>query len=138
MKQPDKKVDLSWKEQIERERATEQRKEQPPSSSDAGTADGQATARQPETGDGARAQVAPTFPALVTQLAMQAMLALGLVRTPDGHVPEPDLEQARYIIDLIGVLDEKTDGNLTDEEQRLLSDTKHDLQMAFVNVSGRP
>ena len=136
-KQPEKKVDLSWKERVERERRLNSaRTEPPPRRPEPEPAAADKQAREPVATRRAEPRLGPpTFSALVTQLAMQTMFALGLVQTPDGNVPEPDLEQSRYLIDLVGVLEQKTAGNLTEDEQKLLNDTLHDLRMAYLSVS---
>ena len=138
MKEPEKKVDRSWKERIEREREDEPAQPPPPSPKP----DQEPAAAPPEEEDraapDAHADLGPaTFQALVTQLAMQTMFSLGLVQTQDGHTPEPDLDQSRYLIDLVGLLEEKTAGNLNEEEQKLLTNTLHDLRMAYLSVSRR-
>jgi len=141
MKEPEKKVDQSWKEQIERERDHEKAAAQPPSPSTPAPEQEPAAAPPDDeqlAASDARPDLGPaSFQALVTQLAMQAMFSLGLVRTPDGQVPEPDLDQSRYLIDLVALLENKTTGNLTEDEQKLLSNTLHDLHMAYLSVSRR-
>jgi len=74
---------------------------------------------------------------LISMLATQAFFALGLIRSEadkDKEI-EPDLEVARYHIDMISMLQEKCKGNLTDEEDKLLSSTLSQLRMAFVHLS---
>ena len=139
MKEPEKKVDQSWKERIEQERRHEEATAQPQPSP---KPEQEPAAAPPDdkksTAPGAGPDLGPaTFQALVTQLAMQTMFSLGLVQTPDGEAPEPDLDQSRYLIDLVGLLEEKTAGNLTEDEQKLLSNTLHDLRMAYLSVSRR-
>ena len=48
---------------------------------------------------------------------------------------KPDLEGARQTIDLIAILEQKTKGNLTEEEKKLVNETLFQLRMAFVEVS---
>lgn len=74
---------------------------------------------------------------LVSMLATQAFFALGLVRTQEEQEQEkePDLEMAKFNIDLLGMLEEKTKGNLTDQEAKLLKETLSQLRMAFVQLS---
>ncbi len=140
MKEPEKKVDRSWKEQIEREREHKDDAAQPPPPSPKPEPEPAAAPPEQEesAGPDAHADLGPaTFQALVTQLAMQTMFSLGLVQAQDGHAPEPDLDQSRYLIDLVGLLEEKTAGNLNEEEQELLSNTLHDLRLAYLSVSRR-
>ena len=68
------------------------------------------------------------FAGLVISLAAQASMLLGLM--PGG--PPPDLEGARGVISLVEMLQEKTRGNRTPEEDRLLDDVLYQLRMAFV------
>ena len=141
MKEPEKKVDQSWKEQIERERVHEDVAGQapPPPSPKPETEPADAVPEGDESvSPGAAQDLGPaSLQALVTQLAMQTMFSLGLVQTQDGHEPETDLDQSRYLIDLVGLLEEKTAGNLNEEEQKMLTNTLHDLRMAYLSVSRR-
>lgn len=77
------------------------------------------------------------FDELVGMLGTQAMLALGLVRTQQDKDKDiqPDFELARFYIDLLAMLEEKTKGNLTNEETSLLSTTLNQLRMIFVQLS---
>ncbi|MBI4566079.1 MAG: DUF1844 domain-containing protein [Planctomycetes bacterium] len=79
------------------------------------------------------------FTALVSTLAAQSMMALGLGQPPgpDGKPPPPDLDRAQFTIDLLDMLSEKTRGNLTPEEERHLTAVLHELHLAFVEMSGR-
>ena len=56
---------------------------------------------------------------------------------PVSGKTETDLEQAKHFIDMLGVLEEKTKGNLTDDESRSLESVLFDLRMGFVEVSSR-
>lgn len=76
------------------------------------------------------------FSALITSLAQTTLFQLGLIRTPDMTEPmKPDLDGARQTIDLIAILEQKTRGNLTEEEKKLIDETLFQLRMAFVEVS---
>lgn len=72
---------------------------------------------------------------LISMLTTQALFALGLLRMKGEEPHEPDLELARYNIDMLQVLDEKTKGNLSPEEQQLLKNTLSDLRMGYVSVA---
>lgn len=79
------------------------------------------------------------FEELVGMFGTQAMLALGLIRTQqdkDKDIP-PDLELARFYIDMLGMLEEKTKGNLSAEEQSMLSTTLGQLRMIFVQLASK-
>ena len=76
-----------------------------------------------------------SFGFLVLSLRTQAEIQLGLVHFGEGEPPEPDLRLARHTIDLMAVLLEKTKGNLTLDEQRLLENSLTELRFRFVQVS---
>ena len=75
------------------------------------------------------------FPTLVSMLATQAFFAPGLLRLKGEPQTAPDLEAAKYNIDVLAMLEQKTKGNLQPEETKLLEDTLHNLRMAFVQLS---
>lgn len=70
------------------------------------------------------------FNILVLSLSTSALMQMG--EGPENDRGEPDLDLARQTIDLLGVLEEKTRGNLTGEEERLLHQVLNDLRMRFV------
>ena len=72
---------------------------------------------------------------LVESILMQAQMQLGLLTFADNEQPEPNLPLARHSIDLLGVLQDKTQGNLTAEEQRLLENGITELRFRYVQVS---
>ena len=75
-----------------------------------------------------------TFEFLAESLRMQAELQLGLMRLGAEEEPPADLELARHSIDLMGMLQEKTRGNLTLEEQRLLENSLTLLRFRYVQA----
>jgi len=77
----------------------------------------------------------PSFGFLVFSLRAQAEMQLGLMRFGEEEKPEPDLRLARHTIDLMGMLLEKTKGNLELEEQRLLENSLTELRFRFIQVS---
>lgn len=80
---------------------------------------------------------APSFLSLVNMLGVEAAMHLGLIQTP-GEEPLPvDTEAARHLLDMLGILQTKTRGNLTEEEDRLFENMLADLRMQFVAVSRR-
>lgn len=72
------------------------------------------------------------FLSVVQMFHMQAMMGMGKLMNPMTGVVEKNLEQARFCIDVLGVLEEKTKNNLTNEEQRVLSYALQDLRLNFV------
>lgn len=74
------------------------------------------------------------FEHLVQSMYMTAMMALGAGTQP-GEKPRIDLMGARQTIDLLGVLTEKTKGNLTADESRLLESALFELRMMFLEIT---
>ena len=77
----------------------------------------------------------PSFTFIVLSLRAQAEMQLGLMHFGEDEPPEPDFRMARHSIDLMAVLLEKTKGNLTLDEQRLLENSLTELRFRFVQVS---
>jgi hypothetical protein len=69
---------------------------------------------------------------IIQMFHMQAMMGMGKLMNPVNGAIEKNLEQARFCIDALGVLEEKTKNNLTNEEQRVLSYALQDLRLNFV------
>ena len=74
------------------------------------------------------------FEHLVQSMYMTAMMSMGAGTQP-GEKPRIDLMGARQTIDLLGVLAEKTKGNLTADEQRLLESALFELRMMFLEIT---
>ena len=74
------------------------------------------------------------FSTFVVSLSHSALLHLGEAPHPETDKPETNLLLARQTIDLLGVLEEKTKGNLSGDEERLLTQVLFDLRMRFVEV----
>jgi hypothetical protein len=68
-------------------------------------------------------------------LGAQAMISLGLTEHPVTKRTEADLPQAKHTIDLLEMLKEKTEGNRTDEETKILMSLLYDLRMRYVDLS---
>lgn len=75
-----------------------------------------------------------TFDRLVASLYMTAMLQMGLMAA-EGEQPRVDIIGARQTIDTLGILNEKTKGNLTAAEQNLLQQSLFELRMAFLELA---
>ncbi|PYT04377.1 MAG: hypothetical protein DMF60_15515, partial [Acidobacteria bacterium] len=78
-----------------------------------------------------------SFLSLANMLAVEAAMHLGLIQAPGEEAPPVDLEAARHLIDMLGMLEIKTRGNLTKEEEDLLERILGDLRMQFVAISKR-
>jgi len=76
----------------------------------------------------------PTFEFLTWSLRLQAEAYLGLLGAGEEAPPTPDLRRARHTIDLMAMLEEKTRGNLTLEEQRLLENSLTELRFRYVQI----
>jgi hypothetical protein len=119
-------IDEDWKQQAQREKEAMAAKEKVEKEKEPA-----------EDSDGAGPLPPGSFAALVSMLTTQALFALGLIRVRGEEEHGPDLEMARYNIDLLEMLSEKTKGNLTPEEQKMLTSTLSDLRMGFVSVANQ-
>jgi len=72
---------------------------------------------------------------LISMLTTQALFALGVLGVKGQEQREPDLELARYNIDMLEALEAKTKGNLTAEEQQALTNTLSELRMGYVQIA---
>lgn len=79
----------------------------------------------------------PGFETLVSYLSTTAMFQLGVLPGPSGeHIPA-DFPNAKRTLDLLEVLQEKTRGNLSADESRLLEDVLYELRVTFVEMQKR-
>jgi hypothetical protein len=76
------------------------------------------------------------FAALISMLVTQALFALGLLQVEGQEEKEPDLEMAKYSIDMLETIEKKTKGNLTEEEKKVLENTLGQVRIAYVKVAG--
>ena len=91
---------------------------------------------QPEKQEDFHSPLPPaSFSFLVLSLRAQAEMQLGLMQFGQEEKPEPDLDLARHTIDMLGILLEKTKGNLVLEEQRLLENSLTELRFRFVRAT---
>jgi len=77
-----------------------------------------------------------TFSNFVFSLSTQALIQLGEIQDPESKKAMKNLPLAKQTIDLIGMLKEKTRGNLTKEEQALVDSALYDLRMRYVKAVG--
>jgi hypothetical protein len=75
------------------------------------------------------------FTELVNILVMQAMVGFGMFQGPGGERIPPNLATAKHFIDLLQALDEKTTGNLTPDEKRMLDQVLYEMRMTYVQMS---
>ncbi len=108
-------VDEDWKSKVEAEK--------------------EADATEETSGDEAPG-VLPLPPAsleaLLTVMASQAVAALGQIPDPLTGETTVELNQAKYFIDTLAMLEEKTEGNRTDEESKVLTEVLYQLRMMYV------
>jgi hypothetical protein len=74
------------------------------------------------------------FATFILSLGSSAMVQLGRIPGPGGSTPPVDLPAAKQIIDILGVLEEKTRGNLDESEEKLLQTLLYDLRVQYVDA----
>jgi hypothetical protein len=110
-------IDEDWKNQVEAEK--------------------EALAKEPEgkaAAPGPHELPPASFEMLVTTFASEAMVALGQLPNPFTNEHTLNWEHARYTIDMLQVLQDKTKGNLSTEEAAMLETLLHQLRLAYVTL----
>lgn len=134
-------IDEDWKSQVEAEKQAAKQPE-PSTPGEGATPDSSASPKTPtdETVGPPDEDDPPMPPAsigmLMSSLATEALIAMGQFPHPATGETINRRNQAKYLVDTLELLQEKTAGNLSDEEAAALKDVLHQLRMAF--VSGRP
>ena len=77
----------------------------------------------------------PTFVGLINMLGVEAAMAMGLIENPVGGGATIDMDAARHMVDMLGMLEEKTKGNLSGREAEILNTILTDLRMQFVTLT---
>ena len=114
-------IDEDWKQQAKKE------KEVLAAAEEAEKKEGEKKRRGPlSKGD---------FAGLVSMLFTQTLFSLGVIQVKGEERRQPDLALAKFNIDMLEVLEEKTRGNLTDDEKQVLENTLNELRMAYVKVA---
>jgi len=103
-----KRVDESWKNQVSKEKTEAVGKEE--------------------------AFYEPSLLVFLSSLSMQAMIAMGKLENPVTGKTEKNLAHARYLIDTLHILKEKTKGNLNKEEEHFLDESLFNLRMTYVDL----
>ena len=75
------------------------------------------------------------FPSFILSLSSSALLHFGDIPDPVSGTKERNLPMAKQTIDILGVLKEKTQGNLTNDEEQLIDNLLHDLRIKYVEES---
>ncbi|MEE2707951.1 MAG: DUF1844 domain-containing protein [Planctomycetota bacterium] len=120
-------IDEDWKEQVQSEKESVE---------SAGESAGESDGADPQPAAGALPPAG--LQTMVSMLASQAMLSLGTLPNPISGKQEVRLDEARHFIDLIEVLQEKTNGNCTADESKLMEGLLHELRMGFLAVQNMP
>lgn len=76
---------------------------------------------------------APDFKFFITTLSLQATIFLGQMPDPNTDKSEENLPQAKFIIDTLGMLKDKTKGNLTEEEADFLENVLYELRSVYLS-----
>jgi hypothetical protein len=118
-------VDEDWKSKVEAEK--EAFKHTPAEAAQSAAGEGSAPAIEP--------QLPPaSFEVLVSMLATQASIELGQGADVKSENAREHFTIAKHFIDLMGVLEQKTKGNLTTDEAKMLDAVLHDLRMAYIRL----
>jgi len=120
--QPRLIIDDDWKAEAQKE------KEKLKSQSEAAQAQGGAQPGQPQMPEA-------NFEELIRTFALPALMYLGQMPDPQSGKSVLAPEIAKLHIDLLGLLEDKTKGNLSDDESQILSQTVSELRMAYVEIS---
>ncbi len=116
-------IDDDWKSQVAAEKEELQREAQE-----------QPSEAPPQPGEMPPA----SLEMLLTMFASEAMIALGQLPNPANNQMSISLDHARYAIDMLEMLQEKTKGNLEPNEEKMLEDLLHQLRMLFVASQSAP
>ncbi|MFN3166220.1 MAG: DUF1844 domain-containing protein [Phycisphaeraceae bacterium] len=140
MTQPDDSpilhVDDDWKAQAQAEKQKLAEKEKAAKQQQAAAGAGQAAQKGTPAGKARPGQLPPAgFNTLINSIATQALFAMGAMPDPQTGQRYTNLDIARHHVDSLGVLEEKTKGNLTDEEQRTLATTLYELRSTYVQIA---
>jgi hypothetical protein len=120
--EPDKKVDESWKDSVEKEKVHIFGQDKAEENVPAETQGEQEEAPQLD------------FANYVASLGFQSLVFMGEIPNPITNEMQKNLPQSKFLIDTLLLLREKTKGNLTEQEDRLLNGSIYELQMKFVEV----
>lgn len=108
MEEKDKNIDESWKNTVEQEKEALKK-------------------------EGKFIPPEPDFAFFITTLAIQASIFLGKMPNPATNKIEEDPTQAKFLIDTLGMLQEKTKGNLSPEESTLLENVLYELRTQYIS-----
>ncbi|MDP8213192.1 MAG: DUF1844 domain-containing protein [Candidatus Zapsychrus exili] len=123
----EKKVDESWKEDAVKEKQEAQKSESAPE------------VKSEESAETAAQEAAPelNFMNYIASLGFQTMIFLGEVPNPITNETDKNINQAKFLIDTLIMLKEKTKGNLDEKEANLLEASVYELQMKYVELANK-
>lgn len=121
---PKLQIDSDWKAQAQAEKAKLLEQEKTKAEQQSGE-DAQKPSKLPQA----------DFKSLMGVLASQAIMGLGAMNDPKTGRVVIDLDGARFSIDLLGVLEEKTKGNLSDEQSKEITQILAELRSRFVQIT---
>ncbi len=119
--------DEGWKEEArkEKEKLKDQKTSETKSSADVDAG-----------GDASAGGLPPAnFLTLVQSYRIQSLYCLGMLKLPGTEQGEVNLDAAKHNIDMLQVLEDKTKGNLSGEEQQFLTQVLHEVRMAYVQLA---
>ena len=124
-KNPDKKliIDEDWKSQVEAEKEAARHAREAEKPTPEGPMPGPRDPLPP-----------PNLTFLMSTLYLQGAMSLGLLPNPVTNKADVQLDQAKHSIDLLTMLQEKTEGNRTPQESDELEATLHELRMAYITA----
>ena len=126
-------VDEDWKQKVEAEKQALEDEIAQKAKELAGEAE---EAGQGDAPEGADYDLPPaSFPSLLQEFSTRALVSLGMVPNPFTQEAQVDLKAAAYSIDMLAVLQEKTEGNLEEQEATYLAQLTAQLREAFVKIS---
>ncbi len=142
----EKSVDESWKETAAQEKERLENIARTTGTDKTSTRGNPQPASQPSSGSQQQSQSSPAheepsgayeanFVNYISGLAYQAMVFMGEIPNPATNTNEKNLEQAKFVIETLILLQEKTKGNLTQKESDMLNTAAYELQMKFVEIS---
>ena len=75
---------------------------------------------------------------IVQMYQIEGMVAIGKMLNPGTNTITKNIDHARFVIDLLDILSQKTNGNLADDEKRFLDNTLSTLRLNFLEEFGNP
>jgi hypothetical protein len=121
---PKIQIDSDWKAEAQAE------KDKLSAQADASPGDGAAAGAA-----GARGMPPASFETLLSTLATQALFAMGAIPDPATGQRMQHLDLARHHIDMLAVLEEKTKGNLSEDEAKVIASTVYELRSRYIQLS---